>query len=122
MGQPINEAVVIPPRRSLTRNQRVRMFDAHKGVCILCGTKIQVGEAWIDEHIDPLEISGNNAWENRGPAHVKCAKVKTRRDLNVIAKVKRVRAKHLGIRRLSRFPCARTSPYRKKLTGEVVRR
>lgn len=95
----MNAPVIIPPRKRQTRAQRVKMFDAHGGVCVICGCKIHVGEPWIDEHINPREISADDSLANRGPAHVKCAKEKTRRDVKLIAKVKRVRAKHLGIKK-----------------------
>jgi hypothetical protein len=78
------------------------MFDAHGGVCVICGTKILVGSPWIDEHINPREISGDDSMDNRGPAHVFCAKQKTKLDIKLIAKVKRVRAKHLGIKKRKR--------------------
>jgi 5-methylcytosine-specific restriction protein A len=110
----INDPVIVPPRRSLTKAQRVRLFDDHKGVCVICKTKIQVGQPWIDEHIDPREISANDKLSNRGPAHVGCAKEKTKKDVRDIAKVKRIRAKHLGIRK-----SGRTIPGR-KFSGEPI--
>ena len=95
----MNVAVIIPPRKRLTANQRVKMFDAHGGKCVICGCKIHVGDPWIDEHINPLEISADDSLANRGPAHVDCAKKKTKADVKLIAKVKRMRAKHLGVKK-----------------------
>jgi 5-methylcytosine-specific restriction enzyme A len=47
-------------RKPLTTKQRVELFRDHKGVCCVCGGKIKVGEKWIDEHIDPLGMTGTN--------------------------------------------------------------
>ena len=86
----------LTPRKPLTPKQRVELFRAHKGVCCICKGKINVGEKWIDEHINPLGMTGTNNLSNRGPAHVICAKEKTKSDLSKIAKAKRVEAKHFG--------------------------
>lgn len=86
-------------RKTLSRNQRARLFLEHGGVCHICGTLIkpQRGEKWEVEHVEALEISGRDDWENLRPAHVKCHKTKTAEDVKVIAKCNRRRAKHLGI-------------------------
>ena len=95
----MNAPVIIPPRKALTRNGRAKLFDAHGGICCICETKIKVGEPWIDEHWIPREISADDSLSNRAPAHVACAKVKTKIDQKLIAKVKRNRANHLGIKK-----------------------
>jgi 5-methylcytosine-specific restriction endonuclease McrA len=84
------------PRKPLTTKQRVELFKEHKGLCCICKGRINVGEKWIDEHINPLGLTGTNEMSNRGPAHVACAKGKTKGDLSNIAKAKRVEAKHFG--------------------------
>jgi 5-methylcytosine-specific restriction protein A len=83
-------------RKPLTPLQRAAMFDAHKGICCICGCKIHAGEKWIDEHRKALGMLGTNDMSNRGPAHVACAREKTKDDVSMIAKAKRIRAKHLG--------------------------
>jgi 5-methylcytosine-specific restriction protein A len=118
----MNAPVIVPPRRSLTKKQRVDLFDSHGGVCVICKRKIKAGEKWIDEHINPRAISADDSLPNRGPAHVSCAQKKTKKDRRDIAKVIRMRAKHLGIRNQSRFPASRNSRFKKKITGEVVER
>lgn len=97
----MNAPVVIPPRKKLTQNQRSKLYDAHNGICVICKEPIHAerGVPWIDEHINPREISADDSLENRGPAHVACAKEKTKKDVKLIAKVKRVRARHLGIKK-----------------------
>lgn len=81
-------------RKPLTKKERIELFREHKGMCCICGGKIQVGERWIDEHERALALGGSNDWENRGPAHEICAKVKTKNDIAMIAKAKRCEAKH----------------------------
>jgi len=57
------------------------------------------GEKWIDEHIKPLGLGGSNDLTNRGPAHIKCASVKTtEQDIPRIAKAKRQKMASLGIK------------------------
>lgn len=112
------------PRKSLTRNQRAELFLEHGGICHLCNTRIQAerGEAWEVEHVEAREISGRDDWANLRPAHVACHKVKTATDKAIIAKCNRVRNRHLGIKKPSRFASARNSIWKKKLDGSVVRR
>ncbi len=83
-------------RKPLTGLQRAKMFADHDGKCCICGQRIQAGEKWIDEHQRALALLGTNDMSNRGPAHVDCAKEKTRRDIDMIAKAKRIFAKHHG--------------------------
>jgi 5-methylcytosine-specific restriction protein A len=94
---------VIERRKPLTRNQRAKMHDENGSTCCICLEPIPAGEPFIDEHIIPLALGGTNDMSNRGPAHVGCAKKKTQRDLQLIAKAKRVRARHLGIKKKSSF-------------------
>lgn len=86
-------------RKPLTTKERVENFKAHNGTCCICGGKIHVTEAWIDEHMLALAMGGTNEMSNRGIAHVKCAKVKTKDDMGQIAKAKRREAKFIGAKR-----------------------
>ncbi len=111
-------------RRSLTRNQRVRVFDEANGVCHICGQKITVGQEWEVEHIIPIGLTGSDKPENMHPAHIKCHKSKTRADKKQIAKAVRQRANHLGVKRKQGRPMAGTvaSGWKKKMDGTAVRR
>ena len=88
----MNAPVIIPPRKNYTKAQRVKLFDAHRGICVICKNKIHAerGEKWICEHVNPREISADDSPDNLGPAHVDCAKEKTKKDVKLIAKVKEV--------------------------------
>lgn len=88
------------PRKPLTPTQRLKLFEAHKGICALCGREIRAGEPWIDEHIRPLGLGGTNDLDNRTPVHVACAQAKTRNeDMPRITKAKRQKMAALGIKR-----------------------
>lgn len=97
------------PRKPLTPTQRLRLFEDHKGICALCGQKIHAGETWIDEHLTALGLGGSNDLGNRAPAHKACADAKTygeSGDIATIAKAKRRKMKHLGIKPPSRLQSA----------------
>lgn len=111
-------------RPSLKAAQRVRVFDAAKGVCHLCSRKIQLGEPWHVEHVKARAFGGADSTENYAPAHVDCHKIKTRAETLARSKSDRIRAKHLGAKSPSRhpLPCGRGSPWKMKMNREVVRR
>jgi 5-methylcytosine-specific restriction protein A len=109
-GRGNNSPVIPEKRKPLTRAQRLRMHDEHGSKCVICLEPIPAGEPFIDEHVIPLALGGSNDKSNRGPAHVGCAKIKTQRDQRMIAKAKRQRMKHLGIKKPSSFPCSKASP------------
>ncbi len=87
------------PRKPLTPTQRLKLFETHKGICVLCTKEIKSGEKWIDEHIRPLALGGTNDLNNRRPVHVACAEIKTPQDLAQIAKAKRQKKAALGIKK-----------------------
>lgn len=90
--------VRIHKRQRLSLRARIRMHDEHGAKCIVCPYPILPGERFIDEHDLPLAMGGDNSRENRGPAHIVCARIKTKQDLRDIARADRVRAKDLGIK------------------------
>jgi len=92
------------PRKPLTPRQRLALFEAHKGLCCICGLPIDYAKGFVDEHIRPLGLAGSNDLDNRGPAHIHCAAVKTEGDLAAIAKAKRVKAKAIGARPAPKRP------------------
>ena len=67
-------------------------------VCGLCGGRINPAvEGWEADHPIPHAFDGKEGV----PVHIKCHRAKTSEQAPVIAKSKRVSAKHLGIRRKS---------------------
>lgn len=112
----MSSPVFIAPRKSLTRAQRVRIFDAAHGVCDICGAPIRVGEPWHVEHPIPHAMGGSDNPSELRPVHILCHGIKTGRDVRAIAKSTRVRAKHLGIKKHS------GSGFRghRKFNGDIV--
>ena len=115
------------PRRSLTRAQRVRLFDEHKGICIHCGQKIHAerGEKWHVGHIIALALGGKDEPENMGPAHDHCNMADAYQEvIPKRAKADRIRARHLGVKkRQSRpIPGSKDSGWKHKMDGTWERR
>ncbi len=114
-------------RKPLTPTQRLKLFEAFQGRCVLCDRKIEVGEPWIDEHLRALGLGGSNVAENRGPAHKACAVAKAHGkdgDLARIAKAKRVKMRHIGVktRKGPPMPGSKASPWKRRMDGTLERR
>ena len=82
----------IPPR------VRLRVFEAHGGVCHISGRKIRAGEKWEADHVIALINGGENREANLAPALSDKHKAKTAADVRQKADVARKRQKHLGIK------------------------
>lgn len=88
------------PRRSMSPQRRLRIFEAHKGVCVLCSKPIDgVRDKWTIEHMRALGLGGEDDDKNCGPAHEACRRVKDKEDVSSIAKAKRVKARHVGAKK-----------------------
>lgn len=91
-------------RRSMTPSRALRIWEAHRGVCVTCGLPIDgVRDRWFVEHVRALELGGEDTDANCGPAHWDCKHDKDAEDHSRAAKAKRAKADHLGIRRPSRL-------------------
>jgi 5-methylcytosine-specific restriction protein A len=101
---------------------RLRVFERYDGICYLSGRKIMPGDKWQLEHPHAIINGGENRESNLAPALVGPHKVKTAQDLAQKSKDYRVRAKHNGIKKPSRFPGSRDSKFKKKIDGSVVLR
>lgn len=89
-------AAPLPPRRPLTKAQRVRVFDGNHGECHICNLPIRVGEKWEADHIIARWKLGRDISDNYAPAHVRCHAVKSSEETTQRAKADAVRAKHIG--------------------------
>lgn len=118
------EDVSTTPRRKLTPHRRLQVWERTGGRCVLCGRAIDGGrERWIAEHIRALELGGADVLENMGPAHEACALAKTQDDHRRAAKAKRQKIRHIGAEGSQRpLPFGRTSRWKRKLSGQIVRR
>lgn len=102
---------------------RLRVLDAHGGICALSGRKIQAGDEWDLDHITALINGGENRESNLQPVLRSAHRKKTSADVKLKAKVDRVRKKHLGLHKSKNpMPGGRDSKIKKKMTGEVVPR
>lgn len=90
-------------RGSMSAMRRLRIFEAGRGICILCEQQIRAGDTWTVEHIRALALGGEDADSNCGPAHETCRRLKDKADVSSIAKAKRAKAKHFGIRKPTSF-------------------
>jgi 5-methylcytosine-specific restriction endonuclease McrA len=106
---------------------RMRVFIRDGGRCQCgCGIKIRPGDAWETDHTIAIINGGPNRESNLrtlldGPEH---HGRKTRADVAMKATNYRVMKKHFGLksRQRSRWSCGKGTPFKKKLTGEVVKR
>lgn len=80
------------PRRPLTKKQRAELALRQGGICGCgeCGKKLDhAGEGTIDEHWNPLGLTGTNDLENRRLLRTPCAGAKTQgQDMPRIVKAK----------------------------------
>lgn len=123
----MNEDVGTTKRKNMTPRLRLKVWEAHRGVCVLCKGKIDgIRERWIVEHEVALALGGKDDESNMGPAHEACALEKTygkSGDIAKAAKAKRVKSKHLGIKKSKNpLPGSKGSKWKKKVDGSVVPR
>ena len=107
----------VPPPRV-----KLRVFDAHKGVCHICTVKIS-GKAWDTDHVKALINEGENRESNLAPAHDACHTVKTANDVAEKSAIAASRKKFLGITKSKNpIPGSRGTKWRRRMDGTVERR
>ncbi|MBW8618654.1 MAG: HNH endonuclease [Hyphomicrobiales bacterium] len=112
-------------RPTFSTSFRLNLFLIRKGLCAVCSQKIDAGKAWDIDHIVPLALGGTNAADNLQILCRPCHRSKTTQsDVPRIAKTKRLKARHLGAHAPSirPIPGSRSSPWKRKMDGSVVRR
>lgn len=80
-----------PPRPSMSKARRLRIWERDKGVCYLCGEKVAAGERWDVEHKTAWGLAFDDTDENLAVAHAErpeCHPAKTKEDVPRIAKAK----------------------------------
>ena len=98
---------------------KIRVHAKAEGCCAKCGVEALTGQY---DHAIPLILGGMNRESNIQFLCVPCHRSKTSLDVKLKAKVARVRKRHLGIKKPSKFACSRASKFKKKISGEVVLR
>ena len=108
----------IPPR------VRLRVFEAHGGVCHLSGRRIQAGEPWDCDHVVALVNGGEHRESNLAPALRDKHREKTALDVREKSIVRRKRMKSIGIaqKKGRPMPGSKASKFKRKMNGEVVLR
>ena len=101
-------------RHSYQRDGRTYM------VCHICKGEFDLAISnWEAEHPVMFALGGREVW----PVHWRCHKVKTASDVSALAKGKRARDRHLGIKRSARpMMGSRASGFKRKMDGSVERR
>lgn len=101
---------------------KLRVFEKFGGTCPKCTRELQPG-AWDCDHVIPLILGGKNRETNLQPLCADpCHSGKTALDVKLKARVERVKRRHVGLRKQSRFACSRNSKWKKKIDGSVVAR
>lgn len=98
----------IPPR------VRLRVFEAHNGICHISGRRIQAGDTWECDHIVALINGGEHRESNLAPALSAPHKVKTKLDVAEKSRVTRKRKWYLGMKK------PRTMTRWRKMNGDIV--
>jgi len=88
-----------------------------------CPCALQVGRFHYD-HIVPAALTEDASMENCQVLCRPCHAAKTVVDIGVIARVRRLRDRHMGVADPHRrpLPGGRASPYKRLIGGRVVRR
>lgn len=111
-------------RREFSKKIKETAFARANGSCEGegCGARLTVGKYHYDHDLAD-DLGGEPVLENCRVLCTPCHKVKTRmHDMPLIAKGRRIRRREKGIKKRSTFACSRQSRWKKKITGEVVRR
>lgn len=108
----------IPPR------VRLRVFEAHGGICHISGRRIQAGEPWDCDHIVALVNGGMHRETNLAPALRDKHREKTALDVREKSIVRRKQMKSLGIapKKGRPMPGSKASGLRRRMDGTVERR
>lgn len=107
----------IPPR------VRLRVFEAHGGICALTGRKITPSDKWEVDHKTALINGGEHRESNLQPVLQAAHREKTAVDVGLKAKADRVRKKHLGIHKpKATLPGSKASKFKRTIDGRTILR
>lgn len=117
-------------RPRLSPTERLRLFTLHGGICHACGHEIDgKSQRWEIDHVTARGLKARgfaceaDTDENMRPAHYRCHKGKTVRDVGLIAKADRIASRFNGARRSSRpMPCGRDDRFKRRIGGRIVLR
>ena len=84
------------PDSPIPSRVRLRVFQAHNGVCYRSKRKIRPGDAWECDHVIALINGGANCESNLAPLLTETHREKTAEDVATKSKTYRLAAKHNG--------------------------
>ena len=108
-----NLTIELSRRKKLTSKARLKFIESHGRICHICKGRIETDQAWELDHVIPLALGGDDEPDNWRPAHKKCHGEKTKDDVKVIAKAKRVEIKHNGAKAPAKVKI-QSKPFEKK--------
>lgn len=112
-----NDDVAVPQR------VRLRVLYRFELKCAHCKRFILPGVRWVCDHIIALINGGENRENNLQPLCGWCAPKKDAEDVAEKSATYASRSRHLGVAKSKHpMPCGRNSPYKKTMSGMVVRR
>lgn len=98
MTRSVPEWIATSDDQAIPRAVKLRIWDREGGRCYLTNLKINgLKDAFEYEHVIALANGGQHRESNIRLALKEAHKVKSAADVKVTAKIRRVRAKHLGI-------------------------
>lgn len=84
------------PRKTLTDQQKAKLFLERGGRCHRCFRKLRPPrDVWIVEHLRALENGGANDWENLTITCAWCFPKKNKEDDAIAKKIRHVATKHI---------------------------
>lgn len=123
MSRSVDEWVGSTPDVKIPDRVRLRVFEAHGGICALTGIKIRPGDQWDLDHEIALANGGQHRESNLRPVLREAHRKKTAEDVRIKAKAARVRKKHLGITKpKSSLPGSKASRWKRTIDGRTVLR
>jgi 5-methylcytosine-specific restriction endonuclease McrA len=81
-------------RRRRTPREFAQIFEANGGRCHLCTRKLGPRDRWELDHKIALAAGGTDDDDNLAPACDWCHEIKTKGDVGVAAKIKRLAIRH----------------------------
>ncbi len=102
---------------------KLRIIERQGNKCAITGQAFRAGDKIHYDHRTPLWLGGKNAESNLQAVIDSAHIAKTKTEATVRAKINRIKAKALGIRKQkSSFATNKDGKWKQKLNGETVRR
>ena len=122
-GRSVPEWVGTTPDAKIPPHVRLRVFERFNGICQITKRKIRAGDAWAVDHVVPLADGGAHSETNLVPVLEIAHRQKTSAENTSRAKVRAIKAKHIGIRTTRNpMPGSRASRFKRRMDGTVEQR